>query len=437
MALSDDEAKFLLKLSKKSKGGVDMDLATRALERIGFTVTPKLLAVDLDKYNGGDWILQQILKDQGHPVDHLSSPRYDDRWSFRFDNEAKALAAYEDLLGRVTVVERPPTRPELGELYISDPRGVERSNGRHVFGAKQIWIGDTGSTITAPSGKSIEIATPLNRRGLPSEGPVESASLWTFLYKNGADTLAKAVLAAAGSDVLERATSTKAQRESMERRRRSLPEIESVFTAITEARYAEIIEWIRSQYMNQVAVALLIQEKYGEIPYKEWSQIPAAQGLMDRETVYEANKRRDVWRPKKDVDARIDKMARQDADAIREAFVEKNTFRISEIARLKGSIPSPDLLRLDPGPSFNSEIRFSFADGSRFDLRNNTVWKRSPLGRTFAQFPTTFHNVVLPGGKKMSKPSEERMLDVFAGKAENPAIDRRQRELARRLARGE
>ena len=113
--------------------------------------------------------------------------------------------------------------------------------------------------------------------------------------------------------------------------------------------------------------------------------------------------------------------AKLTAEEIRDEFVYKNTGKLSLIIRNKGTQGNPlenlddaKVTKILPGPDFGGEILIAFSDGSRFTVRNKTVSKISSLGALFNQFPTTFHNVVLPNGKKMSAPSEERMLKVFA-----------------------
>ena len=66
------------------------------------------------------------------------------------------------------------------------------------------------------------------------------------------------------------------------------------------------------------------------------------------------------------------------------------------------------------GGRFECELRVTFTDGSKFDVKNQVVIKQNHYGTVFAQYPTTFHNVSLPGGVTMSNPSEERMNTIFA-----------------------
>jgi len=426
----EDETKFLLRLSKKGKGAVDMVLAQRVLALIGFSIQPTLIALDLDKHNDGKYIVESMLKPwaESHDLRFVSDPRYGDPkiWELRFGDRGSPRVAAEELLDLVEIVERAPDEAVVGQLYMTQP-----SAGRDRITAKHMWLGAEGRIVTAPSGKSATIPSPVDRHGLPVQGPVNIASLWTFLYKNGAAEAAKAYLDTVPEQAEDLAR-PKAERERIAQMRRALPEIAAIFREVTDERYQLVLEYLYARYIAQMDAVVRMQAAGKKFQHAEYQ---AAMRLMD--TVYEAG-RGYIYVPKADYEKIARSYAKRDADEARELFVHKNTTRISEIARRKDALPTSELLTMRGGgkTGYDSEILFTFPDGSSFELRNKTVWKTSPLGKFFAQFPTTFHNVILPNGKKMPPPlSEARMLDVFAGgKAENP--DRWQLVTARRLARG-
>jgi hypothetical protein len=102
------------------------------------------------------------------------------------------------------------------------------------------------------------------------------------------------------------------------------------------------------------------------------------------------------------------------AQNLRDEFVHKNGMKLSHIARSKGNLEGGRVTEVFHGEDFGGEMLFAFKDGSQFTVRNKTIFKISPLGKGFEQFPTTFHDVVLPDGSRMSAPSEQRMLEIFA-----------------------
>lgn len=102
-------------------------------------------------------------------------------------------------------------------------------------------------------------------------------------------------------------------------------------------------------------------------------------------------------------------------DDMQNAFVAKNTRKLAAILTGKGNMTVAENICVRAvGGVIEGWMRFSFADGSSFRVNNTSVLSFSVHNRPFYRFPTTFHDVVLPGGAKMGLPSEERMIEVFA-----------------------
>lgn len=113
--------------------------------------------------------------------------------------------------------------------------------------------------------------------------------------------------------------------------------------------------------------------------------------------------------------------ARADAEEVREFFVAKNLRKIVSIIEAKEKVGvamtscKPIAHTISLG-GLEGAFVVDFADGSGFRFNNAVVFKVSIHGTPFNQFPLTFHDVKLPGGVKMPRPSEERMNTVFLGK---------------------
>jgi hypothetical protein len=110
--------------------------------------------------------------------------------------------------------------------------------------------------------------------------------------------------------------------------------------------------------------------------------------------------------------------AKQEADDMQKTFTVKNASKLVSIldakqAPLAGKPVILSARGLQAG-RFECELRVTFADGSQFDVQNQVVIKQNQYGTVFMQYPTTFHNVLMPGGAKMGQPSEERMNTIFA-----------------------
>jgi hypothetical protein len=118
---------------------------------------------------------------------------------------------------------------------------------------------------------------------------------------------------------------------------------------------------------------------------------------------------------KKNYEAIVENMVTQAVDGMIETYVYKNTGKIASIVTVKGE-PSKTAVSWGDitGWGFAGEIRFDFNDGTGFTVRNKAVWKSFQWGSDFMQFPTTFHNVIFPDGKKQSMVPEKEMNEVWA-----------------------
>lgn len=412
---SESEIRLLMKLAKKGKGILDLDLAQQALKTTGWRFQSRVQALGMER----DDVQRRIERRLQICGGYFSI----EQGALLFWDSSKAECARRLLSTEMQIVESPPDDPEIGEIYATSPGEVITRPGGRIVVPTQIWRGGVRWTVTAPDGarKDFDVS---------DAGPVNLGPLWTFLYKHGADKQAEALLAQSPELVAD-VGRTQAERRRIEMQRRSLPEIATVFRDVTDARYQSVIAYLEAMFEHVMQHALELQAAGStRIP---WQKIPGG---------YEAQRMLDFsyatgYQPKPDHAKIAHALAVRAADEARESFVFKNTARISEIAKRKGASPEAKLLYI--GSGYDSEIRFSFSDGSAFTLRNKTIWKRSSGGVTFAQFPTTFHDVVLPGGKKMASPSEARMLDIFArATKENPTRrpSSHYRAIADRLVRG-
>ena len=111
----------------------------------------------------------------------------------------------------------------------------------------------------------------------------------------------------------------------------------------------------------------------------------------------------------------IKKMAQDAADQIIDGFIYKNTGKIAFVIYSKNNMKSVKLenVRIGQG-KVESDLHFEFKDGSRFTASSSVVAAVSKYGKWFYRYPTTFHNVVMADGKKLSGPSEQKMEEVFA-----------------------
>ncbi len=112
----------------------------------------------------------------------------------------------------------------------------------------------------------------------------------------------------------------------------------------------------------------------------------------------------------------IKEEAKKMTDEVLDQFVSKQTAKLAEILVKKDSLKTIEMKNAHAGTGVvQGLLTLTFDDNSSFNVNNKLVWSISKLGKQFYRFPTTFHNVVMPDGKKLTgKASENRMKDEFA-----------------------
>lgn len=114
------------------------------------------------------------------------------------------------------------------------------------------------------------------------------------------------------------------------------------------------------------------------------------------------------------------KMAKRERDSIEAAFMQKNIAKLSNLVEQKGlqvkidAVGNPVVER----GSIQGSLKFTFPDSSSFVVLNKVIINyryetRGNSDTSFYQYPTTFHDVVLPDGSKLKFPSEEKMISTF------------------------
>lgn len=340
------------------------------------------------------------------------------------DEDAQRLEEFrKKILGRATVLsgkQKPPpiAQKPLLHLYITAPSTVSQMDFRDAFEFEiaKAWVVVPGWEVKAPNGETAVFPRKLISSGrLEPESEVTSDSFWKWAYKHGLDVASKDLLAREDAQGVEKAEATAEERRVIEQRRTFVPAIEKLFLRITEDTKQSLIASLTKMLQGKFETML---KWYQENP--PWSarrRDPFQQDALFRDQTLRIDYAKKVVEAKPTAQDAIAKMAEQHAQSIQRNFVHKNTFKLSTIVSEKGLslMREPKILRIEAGSfSLEGDIQFTFKDKSSFIVRNKVVWKMSALGTEFAQYPTTFHNVVLPSGKPMPTPSEKRMLDVFA-----------------------
>lgn len=146
-------------------------------------------------------------------------------------------------------------------------------------------------------------------------------------------------------------------------------------------------------------------------------------GIRLYNAVYEDRGRRSWPELRSDARRQVASLALKHVDAVFRLFLQKNVGKLARIVEGKNlGNPEIDVKRVHfVGHALVTEMAFHFSDGSSFEVRNSIVTQSAPTsGELYDRYPTTFHNIVIPGGKLSGPPSEMRMKTEFARVAPEP-----------------
>lgn len=364
----------------------------------------------------------------------LLSPRADqgNTWQIDYFNEPlreakkhlpKLIAEWKK---HVTVVTGTPSgTPKHMHVYSSTPTLSRGSYGGQTEVEADLWLGMEGWHLTTPKGKT-GLPAPMVGKGRNAKPEDPKAiqnkaflkQLFGALYGAGLYKVVKMMLEGKDFEVVVTDGVTR-----VTPRRQSSPQIEKALREITDKQYQDVLKSWKTRFENEAKSykeALRGNPEMSPYDYfryvKEVKLVDPSAPLFkmvrvkqDKSTGY-----RDHYSLKPDWKKIAEERAVEAADAGREGFIEKNSWKLGRIVNKKGNFDNAEVIRLGTGSDYDGDIKFTFTDGSHFVVRNKAVLVRNPQGTVFYQYPTTFHQVVLPNGEAMGEPSEQRMQDVFA-----------------------
>lgn len=426
--------KMLQKMASKTKGMFNAALVRGCFNLMpGWTMDDTKVASQLN--GSGSDIPKEMLKSWAskNKVRILGALSKKEPFEFIVEDASQADRAMKELDRLLTVTSKsgPGTNVKVGTLYGMKPGNAEPYwNGKAVkFRVDRMWLGLPGWNFAAPTGQMITLPNPVNRNGRvqnADEG-VKLARFWTWAYKNGLDRDAKKTLDSFDQEDLDHQTSGRAKHDQVQQQYSA--EVEKLLEKLVSKKHKEVVAELTKanvealdRYMAVHDAAIKEQrDKGNEWPtfndYSYFKSRPTEsrfksviRRMVERvpETIQDEYQRKSDWK----------KTAKEDAERtaseLRAGFVSKNTFKLGRIVNTKQGLKDAKILSINSGPDYGGELMFSFNDGSSFTVRNKTVVKQNMHGTVFAQYPTTFHDVKLPDGSKMSSPSEKRMVEVFA-----------------------
>lgn len=437
--------RFLMEAAAGAKPLIDADAMAEALTALGWDVTPSVEGKVVE--GRASW----------GAIDHVQGmldkkvPGKSETWwgtSGSMNQIARFSIISEDkkLLATIRQILQPltkKTRP--GEIGVS-LRDNQTYRGRGPLVGQQsflvyVWINVNVWSLKNPRAKGtgrkpVSLAQKYNANlKLESTSGVKAGQLWNSLYTRGLQVEAEAYLAKHGKD-LPSAEDLDTPEEKI--KRRFDQEVKKALLGFTDKQFAAVVKDYEAFYTRTLNQFIKAQDT----AFKEWEaqaenlkaegkRVPnfTMMGTYKEPSVWkrqmqhissllEHDKKRSsygayLYKKKGSWKGDIGKKAKDTVTQIRDGFVMKNTMKLSAIVTGKGNLESIEVLNWSRS-NFEGEMLFKFKDKSSFQVRNKTVTKISNKGTWFSQYPTTFHAVLMPNGKKMSGPSEARMVKVFA-----------------------
>lgn len=187
----------------------------------------------------------------------------------------------------------------------------------------------------------------------------------------------------------------------------------AVLTTLTNEIKAEFVAAVKRELVSDVTRAFELREDHKA--YREFCMYNPHMNTLTWKCFEKTPQGMPVaW--KETWEAELDKEAFDAGEFMQQQFLCKNAKKLAKIVELKDNLTECQQIGKPfvQAGGIRGEMALMFADGAAFNVHNTVKWNRSVHGKMFNQFPTTFHNVTIPGGAALDNPSEKRMIEVFA-----------------------
>ena len=182
-----------------------------------------------------------------------------------------------------------------------------------------------------------------------------------------------------------------------------------------------LVEQVSERYIMS-AKRFLDEREPADVVYSFYRRDPDVRPVVKKMVVETSEKSYDRSAPKtfemsRDAKSVAIAAAKEVVKGIVERYLHKNQNKIGSIAERKGGLEKIKVSygRLQ-GWGFAGEMVCLFSDGTQFTVRNKVVYKYSYRGTDYVQFPTTFHQVLWPDGKRSAMVPEKQMNEEWAKK---------------------
>jgi hypothetical protein len=188
-----------------------------------------------------------------------------------------------------------------------------------------------------------------------------------------------------------------------------IAEMQTALQKVTETQYDELVRVFSAKFHQNVATFEAStpeqRKKIYRDPYERAGVFEAGEGGFDKRPYVRKVNFAQI----------LNDMAIRHAKEIQDGFIFKNLKKLCSIVEKKGDFDRVEELGSSVSlAGLEGSFLVTFKDGAHFKASNSVVFARSVHNTPFVRYPLTFHNVVMGDGKKMPRPSEERMNEVFA-----------------------
>lgn len=183
------------------------------------------------------------------------------------------------------------------------------------------------------------------------------------------------------------------------------PELKKALDPICKKFYDAIVDSITERYSKMVARYFTDGEFNLPRPGRganRFEYTSYQNTVAELSPLMEMSKLRNAWK------TIVKKIAEETAQLNIDIFKAKLAMKLGNVIEEKGGATVKG-----SGSVLNYELYFEFKDKSSFKVKTQQVLSHSTLGKLFARYPTTFHNVVFKDGSKMATPSSAKMQKEF------------------------
>jgi hypothetical protein len=313
---------------------------------------------------------------------------------------------FEGLKKVAAELEKLQSAPEKGKWFVrnvtAETKPARYGKGQMLDVSFEFFVRTGGFIVTSPDGQTYEVFGDYKNGAIDAQ-TFESWFRWAVENTSIMDEILEALQMEAHEKKHDPKTRYSPPKGSSEELKRVYDSLVEMTNGVREEQKQELItRWKRSLMNFDEAVKAGDKNRVRALAESYDGYIIS--------TCYDVREKKlsDDW------ESEVERKADKQVEEMQNMFVYKNTHKLTPIIEGKGGREEIEVLGISGSSGvITARLRIAFPDGSNFRADQTVVGSWSSRGTPFYRFPTTFHDVVLPGGTKMGMPSEERMNELF------------------------